>query len=58
MNLVDCVVTEVLSAPMEKYNRWWVKVEYDGWGSTSTSEIMCNSFEDAMKVDVGHKFLA
>ena len=32
MNLVDAVVTKVISGPYEEYGKWWVDVEYISWG--------------------------
>lgn len=57
MNSVDGFVTKVLSAPYEKYGKWWVKVEYDSWGVTSKTELMFNSKVEALLVDKGYKFL-
>ena len=32
MNLINAVVTQVLSKPYFKYNYWFVDVEYNGYG--------------------------
>jgi hypothetical protein len=40
MNLVDCVVTEVLGNPEFKYSKWFVNVKYNSWGSISETEVM------------------
>ena len=56
MNVVDAVVTKVLSKPYFNY-MWCVDVEADFWGSKGNTIVYCNSKEDADKVDVGYKFL-
>jgi hypothetical protein len=48
MNLTDCYVTEVLGYPYFKYERWWVSVKYESWGTVSNSEIMTNTKEEAI----------
>lgn len=58
MNLLDCYVTEVLGDPYEAYSRWWVKVKYECEMHISKSEVMCSSYENALKVGVGYHFLA
>lgn len=58
MNLVDCYVTRVLSEPYEAYNKWWVLVEYDSWGRLAQTTVMCDTEEEAERVDVGYHFLA
>jgi hypothetical protein len=61
MNLLDAVVTKVLSGPtFETYNgvSWWeVKVEYECWGSKSETCLTFPTKEDAETVAVGYKFL-
>lgn len=58
MNLIDCVVTKVIGEPYEKYNRWWIKVEYDSWGMFCETELFFNTKEEVEKVNIGYKFLA
>lgn len=57
MNLLDCVVTKVLSEPYEKYDKWWVSVEYDCYGVITESVIMFKTKEEAEKVTVHYVFL-
>ena len=57
MNLLDAVVTKVLSEPYYKYNRWFVTVEYDCWGSLSVSDLMFNTEDEAKAVIIGYKFV-
>ena len=58
MNLVDCFVTKVKSAPYQidppKY--WFVDVEYDCYGRMSETAVMVKTLEDAEKIDVGYVF--
>lgn len=58
MNLVDCIVTEVLDKPEFKYSKWFVKVKYDCYGGIWETEIMVDTEEEANKIDVGYKFLS
>lgn len=58
MNLVDCYVTKVVSEPYQEYGKWWVKVEANAYGRPSKSTLMFDTKEEAIKVDVGHHFLA
>lgn len=56
MNLIDAVVTKVLSKPYFKYNYWFVEVEYNSYGRTSKTNIMCSTEETARAIKVGHTF--
>lgn len=56
MNIVTGEVTEVLSKPIEKHNKWWVKVKYNCYGNISETELMFASIDSALKVDIGFKF--
>lgn len=57
MNLLDHAVTKILSEPYDKYNKWWVRVEYECYGNKGESSIMFNSKEQAEEVKVGYVFL-
>lgn len=56
MNLVDAVVTKVLSKQYFKYNYWFVDVEYNCYGQVSETSIMRSTEEAAKAVKVGHTF--
>ena len=56
MNLVDAVVTKVLSKPYFKYNYWFVGVGYNSYGRISKTNIMCSTEEAAKAVKVGYTF--
>lgn len=57
MNLVDCYVTKVLTEPYFKYEKWWVKVEFNSYGFCSYgTNIMFDSLDEANNVKVGYKF--
>ena len=56
MNLVDAVVTKVLSKPYFKYNYWFVDVEYSSYGAISKTNIMCSTEETAKAIKVGYTF--
>ena len=56
MNLINAVVTQVLSKPYFKYNYWFVDVEYNSYGRTSKTEVMCSTEESAKAIKVGHTF--
>lgn len=56
MNLIDAVVTQVLSKPYFKYNYWFVDVEYNSYGVISKTNIMCSTEETAKAIKAGHTF--
>ena len=56
MNLIDCYVTEVLSKPYQYLHKWWVNVKADCYGRETTSQLMFDWYEEALKVTVGYKF--
>lgn len=56
MNTIDAVVTQVLSEPYFKYNYWFVDVEYNSYGRTSKTNVMCSTEEAAKAIKVGHIF--
>ncbi|MDD2056557.1 hypothetical protein NPS58_03740 [Pseudomonas putida] len=58
MNLIDCYVTKILGEPYRKFGHWWVDVEYDSWGRTSTTRLMFRTEQAARTASVGHHFLA
>ena len=58
MNLFDCFGTKIIGEPYRKFGAWWVDVEYNAWGSTSTTRFMFRTEEAARAVRVGHHFTA
>ncbi len=58
MNTIDCHVTKILGEPYRKFGAWWVDVEFDSWGSSSTTHLMFRTKEAAYAVTAGHHFLA
>lgn len=56
MNLIDAVVTQVLNKPYFKYNYWFVDVEYNSYGRTSKTNVMCSTEEAAKAIKVGYTF--
>ncbi len=59
MNLIDGFVKSVISKkPYKKYGQWWVSVNFTTEGNRVYSTVlMFESFEDALKVKEGYKFL-
>lgn len=57
MNLIDAYVTRVASAPYQKYDRWWVDVDYTSEGVAGFSSLYFDSKEEALNVLPGHWFL-
>lgn len=57
MNLLDCVVTKVLSEPKHQNNKWIVSVEYDCYGVISQTPLFFNTEEEAKKVKPHYIFL-
>lgn len=58
MNVLDCVVIDIKGTPHFLYNKWWVTVSYNCWGSISETKLMFHSEEEALKVGKGYKFSA
>lgn len=58
MNLLDCFVTKVLCKPYQKFDKWWVDVEYECYGKIDYSYIMFESEEKALEVKEGFIFIA
>lgn len=61
MNLLDCTVTKVISAPIHRISEhcdyWYVAVESECCGDLSETRLTFNSKEEAEKVAVGFRFL-
>ena len=57
MNLLDAVVTKILSEPEFKYYKWFVDVEYECYGVIDDTSLMFETKEEANGVKIGHKFL-
>lgn len=57
MNLIDHWVTAILSAPEERYSKFWVRVSYTCEGGTGESNLMFNTLAEAEAVKVDDKFL-
>lgn len=61
MNLLDCTVTKVISAPIHRISEhgdyWYVAVESECCRDISETRLMFNSKEEAEKVAVGFQFL-
>lgn len=57
MNTVDCYVTKIIGEPYKAYDKWFLNVEYDAYGSISTGSIMAETKEEIDIVKVGHKYL-
>lgn len=55
MNLIEAVITEILSKPYEVYGKYWVDVKIDAYGHESETTIMFYTWEAADSVKVGHK---
>jgi len=56
MNLLDAVVTEIISEPYFAYDKWWVKVKYNCYGSISETELMFYKENHAKELKVGYTF--
>ena len=57
MNLLDAIVTKILSEPEFKYYKWFIDVEYECYGVKDDTSLMFNSEEEARGVKIGYKFL-
>jgi hypothetical protein len=57
MNLIDAYVTKVIGVPYKMYGKWFVNVEVDSYGVTSTSSPMFGTQEEAANIKVGSKIL-
>jgi hypothetical protein len=57
MNLVDCVVVEVLGTPIETHGMWKLPVLYNSWGHVSDTFIYAKSEEEALNIKAGYEFV-
>lgn len=57
MNLIDAVVTEIISPVYSQYGKYWVKVEVMSWGRKSETVLMFNSEDEAREVYIGYSCL-
>lgn len=57
-NLLECQVIEVLSSPVFKYKKWWLKVRYTCYGQSGITQLMFDRKEDAELVEVGYEFMS
>ena len=59
MNLVDCVVTEVLSDVFKEASSgcYGVKVEFNSYGNISQTRLFFDTEKEAKNIKKGHKFL-
>lgn len=58
MNLVDCIVIEVIGEPVCEFGMWGVKVKYDSYGYISETTIFLDTKEEVLKIKPGYKFLS
>lgn len=56
MNLLDCVVTKILSEPFYEYGKWFLKVEYKCYGNSAETSLMFREKQYAEQVEIGYKF--
>lgn len=56
MNLLECMVTKILSEPYLMFDKWFLKVEYSSYGVNGKTTLMFDSFEIANKINIGHEF--
>lgn len=47
-----------MSKPYLEYGKYFLDVMAESHGTTSYNTLMFNTFEEADKVEIGHKFLA
>ena len=58
MNLINCFVTKVLSKPaLGRYEKYEVKVEFNSYGSISTTVLYFDTLDEAESVNIGYEFL-
>ena len=58
MNLLEAYVTKIISnEPIFKFDKYWIKVEYECWGLKSTTELMFDTEDKARDIKIGYKFL-
>jgi len=53
VNIVDATIVKILSDPELKYEKWFVEVEIDLWGSLSKTSAMFSSEDTARNLKVG-----
>ncbi len=57
MNYLDGYVVDILSEPIEKYGKWFVKIKYNCWGTTGEMDEIFNTKEQALKLKSGSHLL-
>lgn len=58
MNLIDFYVTEIISEPKFMYNKWFIDVMANSHGVVSKNQLMFDTKEECLKVNIGYKFLS
>ena len=58
MRLVDCYVTKVRSKPVLAYGKWWVEVEFIGYGVAGRHSLLFDTKHEGLEVEEGFHFLA
>lgn len=58
MNVLECKVIEILSKPVYKYRKWWLKVRYSCYGKNATTQLLFDRKEDAEDIEVGYEFMS
>ena len=58
MNVLEHYVLEVIGKPYFAYNHWFVKVSCECYGVRSTTKVMLETEDDALKVSKGYTFMA
>ena len=54
MNLLDAKIIEIQGEPYQKYGCWWVPIAFTCEGQKGTTDVMCETKEDAAMVAVGN----
>lgn len=59
MNLLDCVVTKIVSGPHERSSGFWsIEVKQNCWGREESNILYFETKEEAEAVKVGYKYQA
>lgn len=56
MNLLPCIVTEIISTPYKLYDKWWINVNYECYGLRSQMSLMFDTEKECLNVKIGYEF--
>lgn len=53
MNLIDAEIVEILSEPFERFDKWWVRVKVNEYGTEGYTHVMKDTKEEIKQIKIG-----